>query len=473
MDSEDGQHCEHGLCLDDLRGQGLGTSAYEDTSSNSTATLCVERYKSSLKPPKVVRARDRKFHKRFKNLPESEKVLKVYHCAYVGDILLQGYLYITTDTFCFYSKILGRERQIEIPISEVVDVTREKTAFIIPNAIGIHTVDNAKVLSHRHSLNAQYVFGSLVSRNRTYRLMSSMWKRVMANEHYGGLTPIRCDSSSVLTYKRDASPSSADKTSSDESYFTDPEFLPQPVLPPASAPPAAAVHPAPSTITGHHRHGSTSTVRASFSSGAVSASGCGPSSAAAAAVVAATMMARRTSSLASVYRSAHDHQYSSAVADKSSTAILCTVGKRRASKLTRIVKLMNSITPTGWWAITCTLMTVFLTLYGFIVFWKVLHLQNDVVYHMYQLSLIENRRLQLNQRRLNASMDEEERGQYLKDIVTEYSLATDRLLVATANLQSVLRTNMELIIQVCKLMTSLHAENNNSSCAGFNKVDCH
>ena len=30
----------------------------------------------SLQPPKVVRARDRKFHKRFKNLPESEKVLK-------------------------------------------------------------------------------------------------------------------------------------------------------------------------------------------------------------------------------------------------------------------------------------------------------------------------------------------------------------------------------------------------------------
>lgn len=40
------------------------------------------------------------------------------------------------------------------------------------------------------------------------------------------------------------------------------------------------------------------------------------------------------------------------------------------------------------------------------------------------------------------------RGRYLRDIVTEYSLATDRLLEKAAKLQSVLRANMELIIQV-------------------------
>lgn len=156
--------------------------------------------------------------------------------------------------------------------------------------------------------------------DNTYRKARCLFM-IKANEHYGGSAAIRCDSS-VLTYKRDASPSSVEKTSSDESYFTDPEFLPQQVLPlPSSAPPpsvaaAAAAYPAPSTIAGLYRQGSTSTVvRASFSSGAVAAAGCGPPS--------AMMTTRRTSSLASVYRSAHDHQYSSAVADKSSATSMC------------------------------------------------------------------------------------------------------------------------------------------------------
>ena len=33
-----------------------------------------------------------------------------YHCAYVSDILLQGFLYVTHNWFCFYSKLLGKKR---------------------------------------------------------------------------------------------------------------------------------------------------------------------------------------------------------------------------------------------------------------------------------------------------------------------------------------------------------------------------
>jgi len=32
-----------------------------------------------------------------------------YHCAFVGDVLFQGVLYVTQNWFCFYSKLLGRK----------------------------------------------------------------------------------------------------------------------------------------------------------------------------------------------------------------------------------------------------------------------------------------------------------------------------------------------------------------------------
>lgn len=37
-------------------------------------------------------------------------LLIAYHCAFVSDILLQGFLYITDNWFCFYSKLLGKKR---------------------------------------------------------------------------------------------------------------------------------------------------------------------------------------------------------------------------------------------------------------------------------------------------------------------------------------------------------------------------
>lgn len=45
----------------------------------------------------------------------------------------------------------------------VQKITKEKTARIIPNAVGIATVED------------KHVFGSLMSRDNTYRLMTEVW----------------------------------------------------------------------------------------------------------------------------------------------------------------------------------------------------------------------------------------------------------------------------------------------------------
>lgn len=113
------------------------------------------------------RSHQRRFHRRFPAVDQHEKLIDWYSCALVADILLQGYLYISENYFAFYSNILGYKTQLLIPMCDVISVTKEKTAKIFPNAVGICT-DQTK-----------YVFGSLLSRESTFRLMQEVWKSTL------------------------------------------------------------------------------------------------------------------------------------------------------------------------------------------------------------------------------------------------------------------------------------------------------
>uniref|UniRef100_T1IJX4 BRCT domain-containing protein n=1 Tax=Strigamia maritima TaxID=126957 RepID=T1IJX4_STRMM len=54
---------------------------------------------------------------------------------------------------------------ILIPVNKVLKITKEKTARIIPNAVGVETEDN------------KHVFGSLLSRETTFQLMFKVWAK--------------------------------------------------------------------------------------------------------------------------------------------------------------------------------------------------------------------------------------------------------------------------------------------------------
>ncbi|XP_041368501.1 GRAM domain-containing protein 2B-like isoform X2 [Gigantopelta aegis] len=114
--------------------------------------------------PHLSKSRCDKFHKLFKRVPEDEDPIDYYSCAFKGDILLHGFLYVSANWVCFYSKIKGRGRLLEINLEKVISITREKMALFIPNAIGIQTADK------------KYVFGSFMSRDTTFRLLVSLWR---------------------------------------------------------------------------------------------------------------------------------------------------------------------------------------------------------------------------------------------------------------------------------------------------------
>ncbi|XP_060062815.1 protein Aster-B-like [Ylistrum balloti] len=130
--------------------------------------------------PTISRSRAEKFHKLFKSVTETEDPIDYFSCAFLGDILLQGNLYVSQNWFCFYSRIRGRGRLQEIPMEKVISITREKTALIIPNAIGLQTAQE------------KYVFGSFISRDNTYKFLYSLWKKTQQQNDM--LVHIRNDS---------------------------------------------------------------------------------------------------------------------------------------------------------------------------------------------------------------------------------------------------------------------------------------
>lgn len=56
--------------------------------------------------------------------------------------------------------------QLLIPVTQVASLQKERTAKIIPNAVGLQMLDGKN-----------YVFGSLLSRDSTYKLMLHIWRK--------------------------------------------------------------------------------------------------------------------------------------------------------------------------------------------------------------------------------------------------------------------------------------------------------
>ncbi|XP_029165905.1 uncharacterized protein LOC114936767 isoform X2 [Nylanderia fulva] len=127
----------------------------------------VSRSSSRSSPTSTSSARQKKFHRHFSQVAEDERVLNYYSCALVGDILLQGHLYITPNYFAFYSNVFGYVTKLLIPTTSVLKISKEKTARIIPNAVAVATEEE------------RHVFCSLLSRDSTYKLMKQVWDAAM------------------------------------------------------------------------------------------------------------------------------------------------------------------------------------------------------------------------------------------------------------------------------------------------------
>ncbi|XP_034562702.1 protein Aster-C isoform X2 [Notolabrus celidotus] len=125
------------------------------------------------------------FKKLFKELPETERLIVDYPCALQREILLQGRLYLSENWLCFYSNVF-RGTKITLALKDIITMTREKTARLIPNAIQVCTSTEKNF------------FTSFSAREKSYLGVFRMWQNAlldkpltslelwqMVKQHYG------------------------------------------------------------------------------------------------------------------------------------------------------------------------------------------------------------------------------------------------------------------------------------------------
>ncbi|XP_053490742.1 GRAM domain-containing protein 2A isoform X1 [Ictalurus furcatus] len=161
LSCEDVKKCTRGLSSRPLREKSRlqGSCVHELISlpPASSSSHTVSKYNSQ-------------YHKLFHNVPKDEDLMKVYSCALLRDILLQGRLYISRNWLCFYANLFGKDIKVCIPVVSVRLVKKHKTAGLVPNGLAITTDSSQK-----------YVFVSLLSRDSVYDVLRQICTHLQVN----------------------------------------------------------------------------------------------------------------------------------------------------------------------------------------------------------------------------------------------------------------------------------------------------
>ncbi|KAN0059851.1 hypothetical protein ACQY0O_008425 [Thecaphora frezii] len=108
--------------------------------------------------------RNKDFHQLFPLVPEDDYLIEDYGCALSREILIHGRLYISENFICFKANIFGWVTNMVVPFSDIVSIEKRMTAFVIPNAIQLATI------------NSKHTFVSFLSRDTTYDLIVNIWR---------------------------------------------------------------------------------------------------------------------------------------------------------------------------------------------------------------------------------------------------------------------------------------------------------
>ena len=122
------------------------TTTDSDVDSEQDDVIDGQQTKSSLNQKDQLSRRMKHFRKLFKSeIPnETPDLIDSYVCAYQGDILLQGKMYITDRYLCFHSRIINYVTKHVHRWEDILGVTKERVAYIFPTAIGIQLKSTGK-----------------------------------------------------------------------------------------------------------------------------------------------------------------------------------------------------------------------------------------------------------------------------------------------------------------------------------------
>jgi hypothetical protein len=80
-------------------------------------------------------------------------------------------MYISQNYLCFHANFLKWETSLCLKFKDIVAITREKTAKVIPNAIEI-----------RSNKNEKYFFASFATRDKSYAIIFKIWQTILIDQ---------------------------------------------------------------------------------------------------------------------------------------------------------------------------------------------------------------------------------------------------------------------------------------------------
>jgi len=80
-------------------------------------------------------------------------------------------MYISQNYLCFHANFLKWETSLCLKFKDIVRITKEKTAKVIPNAIEI-----------RSNKNEKYFFASFATRDKSYGIIFKIWQTILIDQ---------------------------------------------------------------------------------------------------------------------------------------------------------------------------------------------------------------------------------------------------------------------------------------------------
>jgi hypothetical protein len=151
------------------------TTTDSDFESDQDDNLPLQQQKNDLHTSEHSSRRVRHFQKLFKSeIPDDmPDLIDSYVCAYQGDILLQGKMYITDRYLCFHSRIIKYVTKHVYRWEQIENVRKERVAFIFPTAICIQLKQSGKKI----------VYASFLQRDQAYEKIVSIWSKCINDNH--------------------------------------------------------------------------------------------------------------------------------------------------------------------------------------------------------------------------------------------------------------------------------------------------
>ncbi|KAJ3052498.1 hypothetical protein HK097_006137, partial [Rhizophlyctis rosea] len=129
--------------------QSLVTSEDNDTDEKSTDA----KFRAAARSWRQI------FH-----MPENERLVNFYSCAYHKKLLNQGWMYLSVSYLCFYSFVLGTETKVVIELKDIEELSKEKSKRgVFSDAIRIVTRNKT-----------EHMFSNLFHRDETFDLLEHL-----------------------------------------------------------------------------------------------------------------------------------------------------------------------------------------------------------------------------------------------------------------------------------------------------------